>query len=412
VGRFGNALHLAAYIGNRSLVELLLERNADINACGGYFHNALFAALEGNNPDIAILLVNRYIDVGYAPSRKTSPLHLACEKGMFRTVDCLLAAGADVHVRDAAGKTLLCAAFQHKFNVCSRNDYSQAAAADRDLKRLQVMAVIRSILHRRETVIDTNDLVAASKSSLGCLVTLLNHDKSLQLPEEIVLGELDTRYVNFQHLDVLLEHTPHVTEAMINTVRDEEVMVKLLRHPSVCEITTTMIESKRNWECVKRLLQHAEVVRPGPDVVLIALNDRRVARRGDGMRSCDLDLIWTLNSDLVGNEDMIASAISPDDLEFLLQHSGLGPEITDKVIREHCSREYERYERLCLLLLEYGKKTEIGLETVVATISASKDARLVRLFFEHNPELVLTEEIFLAAFESSQSDRKTRHRSG
>jgi hypothetical protein len=67
---------------------------------------------------------------------------------------------------------------------------------------------------------------------------------------------------------------------------------------------------------------------------------------------------------------------------------------------------------LCLLLLEYGKKTEIGLETVVATISASKDARLVRLFFEHNPELVLTEEIFLAAFESSQSDRKTRHRSG
>ncbi|KAF1347096.1 ankyrin repeat domain-containing protein, partial [Delphinella strobiligena] len=46
-GLFGNALHLAAFSGNASLVQLLLDRGADINAYGGHFGSALFATLEG-----------------------------------------------------------------------------------------------------------------------------------------------------------------------------------------------------------------------------------------------------------------------------------------------------------------------------------------------------------------------------
>jgi ankyrin repeat protein len=62
-GRFGNALQAAAWSGNESIVRLLLDRGADINAQGGRCGNALQAAAYRGYESIAQLLLDRGADI-------------------------------------------------------------------------------------------------------------------------------------------------------------------------------------------------------------------------------------------------------------------------------------------------------------------------------------------------------------
>jgi hypothetical protein len=59
VDTYGNALATASYCGHRAIVELLLERGADVNAQGGYYGNVLQAASHGGRPAIVELLLEK-----------------------------------------------------------------------------------------------------------------------------------------------------------------------------------------------------------------------------------------------------------------------------------------------------------------------------------------------------------------
>ncbi|CAG5179642.1 uncharacterized protein ALTATR162_LOCUS9388 [Alternaria atra] len=48
-GRYGNALYAASYRGHEAVVRQLLDKGAEINAQGGYFSNALQAASDGGH---------------------------------------------------------------------------------------------------------------------------------------------------------------------------------------------------------------------------------------------------------------------------------------------------------------------------------------------------------------------------
>lgn len=63
IRKFGNALHLASYMGSSSIVRQLLGRMKNINVFGGYFGSPLIAALKGNHPDIVELLLDQDINV-------------------------------------------------------------------------------------------------------------------------------------------------------------------------------------------------------------------------------------------------------------------------------------------------------------------------------------------------------------
>ncbi|CUS13278.1 unnamed protein product, partial [Tuber aestivum] len=56
-GWYGNALQATANNGNASLVRLLLERGAEVNAQGGAYGNALQAAKSRGHESIVQLLL-------------------------------------------------------------------------------------------------------------------------------------------------------------------------------------------------------------------------------------------------------------------------------------------------------------------------------------------------------------------
>jgi ankyrin repeat protein len=55
-GKYGHALQAAAFAGRDTIVQLLIERGADVNAQGGVYGGALQAVTVGGHNVIALLL--------------------------------------------------------------------------------------------------------------------------------------------------------------------------------------------------------------------------------------------------------------------------------------------------------------------------------------------------------------------
>jgi ankyrin repeat protein len=62
-GYYGNALHAAVYNGNQDIVRLLVERGADVNAQGGKYGNAARAAQSCGHSNIVDYLVGKGADL-------------------------------------------------------------------------------------------------------------------------------------------------------------------------------------------------------------------------------------------------------------------------------------------------------------------------------------------------------------
>ncbi|KAM5527809.1 hypothetical protein FOXYSP1_19682 [Fusarium oxysporum f. sp. phaseoli] len=63
---YGNALQTASYKGNRDVVQLLLDKGADVSAQGGRYGNALQTASFKGNRDVVQLLLDKGADVNDA----------------------------------------------------------------------------------------------------------------------------------------------------------------------------------------------------------------------------------------------------------------------------------------------------------------------------------------------------------
>ena len=77
IRKFGNALHLASYMGSEVLVRQLLEDMEDVNIIGGYFESPLIAGLEGDHSTIVDLLLDRGSEVNQLLPEHGSALHYA-----------------------------------------------------------------------------------------------------------------------------------------------------------------------------------------------------------------------------------------------------------------------------------------------------------------------------------------------
>jgi ankyrin repeat protein len=103
------ALHNAVQFGNRAMVELLLQRGADVKAKDGTGGTPLHEAAQNGFLSIVEVLLQHKADLNARNSKanyELSPLHLAVKNGHAALVGFLLANGDDVN-RKASGWTPL-----------------------------------------------------------------------------------------------------------------------------------------------------------------------------------------------------------------------------------------------------------------------------------------------------------------
>lgn len=124
-------LHIACMWGNVASTRLLLDHGAVVDALDRTNETPLFYACRLSDPTCARLLLSKGADttVFNHPNRWT-PMHVACKKGLTRTISLLLDHGAEVDTTDVNGDVPLIFACEIKNSECAQTLLERGANAD------------------------------------------------------------------------------------------------------------------------------------------------------------------------------------------------------------------------------------------------------------------------------------------
>ena len=102
------ALHYASFRGNITIIKLLIENHAEINALTSKGLNMLHKAAQGNKPSAICYFNKKYkMDLMTTEENNMNALHLATISGMDSSVIFLLSLGINPNARDKNGLTAL-----------------------------------------------------------------------------------------------------------------------------------------------------------------------------------------------------------------------------------------------------------------------------------------------------------------
>jgi ankyrin repeat protein len=107
-------LHVAAYLGDRDIVQWLLDHNADIRARTNQGWTPLHCAALTNAKNVAELLIAKGTDVNAKTYGGMTPLHCAVRGNAKDMVEFLIAKGADLNMKDNDDETPLEAAVSER----------------------------------------------------------------------------------------------------------------------------------------------------------------------------------------------------------------------------------------------------------------------------------------------------------
>jgi ankyrin repeat protein len=99
-GFYGNAFQAASYSGNVQVVQILLRRGADVYMQGGYYGNSLQAASHAGHIELVKMLLDRGTDVNLQGGKYRSALLAASQAGHEDVVQLLLSQSAEINTAE------------------------------------------------------------------------------------------------------------------------------------------------------------------------------------------------------------------------------------------------------------------------------------------------------------------------
>ena len=242
IRKFGNALHLASYMGNEVIVRQLLEHTEDINIIGGYFESLLFAGLKGDHPTIVDLLLDSGSEVNQFLPEHGSALHYACGHGSKRLTQSLLDHGADINAYDDKHGSVLATALH------SLGEFRGF------LTSVEQREIVKLLLrHEPKVQIRECDLLAAA--SCRCLIDgqhimhlLFRHDASIVATEAVIVKTIQSYTIysdsSKEALRLVLEHDGGLgtTPAMVEAVESFRAAKLFTAMESVTKVTKILLK--------------------------------------------------------------------------------------------------------------------------------------------------------------------------
>jgi ankyrin repeat protein len=98
-GEYGNALQAASRYGHEKVVQILLEKGAEVNAQGGGYGNALQAASGYGHEKVVQILLEKGAEVNAQGGGYSNALQAASGSGHEKVVQILLEKGAEVNAQ-------------------------------------------------------------------------------------------------------------------------------------------------------------------------------------------------------------------------------------------------------------------------------------------------------------------------
>ncbi|MCJ1387016.1 hypothetical protein MMC17_010145 [Xylographa soralifera] len=345
----GNPLHLAAFIGHVPIVEQLLNKGADINSVSNRFDTALLAALEHENLDVVNLLLHAGIDVNHVSSKHGTALHYACDRQNVRMVRLLLDYGADPdRICGSHGSPLTA-------SIAAQISWHDGRDRGKDVAELILGCGNYFRIAEQDLLVAVKRIARSdgfgedlAKLSYGEeLVRLfLEYDPNLLATESILIAAVEhLGSSGTDTLRLLLQRDggAGVKEAMVDAVKNLEIMKVLLKHRPICPITPEVIfnlctnyrsssalssfASYSNvCELISLLLDHEKDMPITPTVLSTVLGtdvDRflRPPRSSSQQTQNLVEYLFARNSELAVTESTVMEARSAKVMRVLLKHA-------------------------------------------------------------------------------------------
>lgn len=400
---FGPPLHLACLLKSKALVELILEKGADLNATAGFFEKTIFAAIQGGHPDIVTLLLQKAPLTKHTHSEYTTPLHLACAIGNGASVRKLLEHGANATVIDAKGRTPLTIAFEEEKSKSGVGfERSQIETP------LDVMLKFANSLH----ILD-DDFVAAAELKYGDAknkrALFLDIAKDMVVSEAVICQVLNRSVVDNEIIDLLMQRSGGigVTAKMLEAVRTDRDLEKLLNYKPVCRITPEILKSQKTLKCMKLLLDINPETPVTEEVIFRALEIRNDLRGWCRWRTKEekevLETLFDRSTDIAVTQEMLQAARFEADMEILLKRLEPGTRISTDVVAAISKLELGEAYPTMRPLLKFDPSIRLDSEMALQTIGYSTEIDALEMLLEHDPSMPVTEEMFLRVFGNSSS---------
>lgn len=384
----GSNLHTACLVGSTAMVQLLIDRGADVNAKSGYFETPLFAAVEGRNSNIVSFLLEHGADVTYMHANYGTPLHYACITKSCQVARMLLEHGVSATARNRRGETPFTLALKYTRGCRDGND---------SLLHIIQQATWGIQLELR----DDDVLSAALYGDEEVLQSLFDAEPTLSVSENVIVRFLkDCDIFDRPKLRLLLQRSECqvLTERMILHSPDYYTLKDMLECLPTCRITTKILEKQDDLDSLDLLLKCDEdAVVTG--AVLTEVMNKNKTRGIYSSGICISAIFRDRNPGLTVTPTMLKAATTAQQFESLLKHFGPArgalQDIAHHIADDDGLRTPDIAE-MFRLLLRYDPEIKLTPGMIAETLC--NDAKPLNEYFAHDPDLLVTEELFLTAF--------------